>query len=162
MDYFHAHYLGYGTNTRSPQIILKVVTDVVLMYRGEGFAIHNILCDNEQVLIALNPSLGALCIKLITAGIKSNHITSLDRKIRLLKDLVRSILASLPFNLPNLLMKYAVKFAIYNINLLTHSHDSGMARTWGQCIRRFFPSSCCPMMIAYTERIFRKIFAGRC
>jgi hypothetical protein len=97
-----------------------------MMYRGEGFSIHNVLCDNEPTLPALEPTLGSLGIKLITAGIKSNHIASLDRAIRFLKDRVRTTLASLPYVLPKPLLRNAIAFVTHNLNLLAHSHSPSL------------------------------------
>jgi hypothetical protein len=96
-----------------------------MKYRGEGFSIHNVLCDNEPALTALEPTLGSMGIKLITAGIKSNHIAALDRAIRLLKDRVGSTLAELPYILPRQL-KSLVEFVVQNLNMISHSYSPSL------------------------------------
>jgi hypothetical protein len=110
------------TNGKTTAILAKLITEKILMCRGEGFSIHNVLCDNEPTLLALEPTLGS-GIKLITAEIKSNHIASLDRAIKFLKDRVRTTLASSPYVLPKPLLRYAIVFVTHNLNLLAHSHS---------------------------------------
>ncbi len=80
------HYLGSGTNSKTSSILEKVVHQIVSTYRGESFHVHSVLSDNEPVMLSLQSTLESLGIKHNLAGIKSNHLSFLDRKIRLLKD----------------------------------------------------------------------------
>lgn len=126
LNYMTAHHLGSGLSAKSTSSLSKILTEVIMKYRGEGFSTHSVLCDNEPALTALEPTLGSFGIKLITAGIKSNHIASLDRAIRLLKDRVRSTLAGLPYVLPQPLLKYLVAFVIHNLNMINHSYSPSL------------------------------------
>jgi hypothetical protein len=55
-------------------------------------------------------------------GTAGEHQTPrVDRKIRFVKDSMRSMLSSLPYKLPKSLLQYAVMFAMSRANLIRHS-----------------------------------------
>jgi hypothetical protein len=55
-------------------------------------------------------------------GTAGEHQTPrVDRKIRFIKDSMRSMLNSLPYKLPKSLLQYAVMFAVSRANLVRHS-----------------------------------------
>jgi hypothetical protein len=83
-------------------------------------------CDNEPSMTQLNSTAGSFGAKLSTAGIKSNHICRLDRKIRLVKDCVRSILAGLPYSWPGLLIRFPLleNFSPEGKQIITSTSES--------------------------------------
>ena len=59
---------------------------------------------------------------IVESGAGLSHPSGkIDRRIRSIKESVRCILISLPFNLPLSLLKYAVMFAVSRFNLFRHS-----------------------------------------
>ena len=79
-------------------------------YTGYGFRIVKIICDREGAFVHLIPD-----------GNGSSHPSGkIDRRIRSIKESVRSLFAALPYQVPLCIVKYAVMFAVSRFNLFRH------------------------------------------
>jgi hypothetical protein len=101
------HLPSYSpTKSKSSKVLEKSLGDQLRQYNGEGFHVHSIVCDNESALISLKPFVNSFGAKLATTGVNSHSVAMVDRKIRFIKERIRSIIHGLPFPLPPSLMKY--------------------------------------------------------
>jgi hypothetical protein len=115
---------GQGKNAER---ILEVIMAHVTTYWTQGFNIKSIHSDGEGGIKAIERNLNKIGIKLITSGPNRHGVPKVDRRIRTIKERVRSIVHGLPYILPPSLLKYCVMFAVSRINLLRHSDASGIA-----------------------------------
>jgi hypothetical protein len=112
------------SKSKSSKVLEKSLGDQLRQYKGEGFHVHSVTCDNESALVSLKSVINSLGAKLSTTGVNSHSVAIVDRKIRFIKERIRSIIHGLPFPLPPSLMKYCVYFATSRINLIRHSETS--------------------------------------
>ncbi len=119
------HLPSYGqSDSKSTKIISKSLVGQLVQYKSEGFYVYSILTDNEPSIIALKPIINEMGAKLITTGVQSHAVAIVDRKIRFIKEKVRSILSGLLFPVPHDLLKWVVYFAASRINLIRHGESN--------------------------------------
>ena len=104
--------------------IKLIITSMLALYRSEGFFVNTIFSDNESTLTHLKYAINNYGCKLITSGVKTNALATIDRKIRFVKERLRSILSNLPYQLPHYLLKYAIFYTVSRINLIRHSESN--------------------------------------
>ena len=90
-------------------------------YKKWGFSVNKVICDREGAFIKLIPDLDRLGIIIEPASGSSHPSGKIDRRIRSIKESVRCIIIALPFQLPMVLLKYAVMFAVTRFNLIRHN-----------------------------------------
>jgi hypothetical protein len=102
---------------RSVEEVMKAVKEINMFYMGRGFQIRTIHADGEfEVFKPLIESLpGGPRLNLATA---KEHVPEIERRIRTVKERVRSVRASLPFNMiPVLLLIHMV---LHTVKMLNH------------------------------------------
>ena len=87
------------------------------MYREQGFKVHSILLDSESGLIALAEDNQRSGVK-ITYAPPGQHVPTIERKIRLVKERCRAVLSALPCPLTKHLLLSMMKFCVSRLNLL--------------------------------------------
>jgi hypothetical protein len=119
------HLSSYGSKERKNTPIIKTsLFGVLSQYRAEGFHIYSIVCDEEPAFVSLQPDINALGSS-ISYNISSSHSTAIiDRKIRFIKERARSVISSLSFNLPKILLKWLVYYVVSRINLTPHGDSA--------------------------------------
>jgi hypothetical protein len=109
--------------TRSGEALAKTVKEHLNGYTSRGFVPHMLFSDNEggiRVIVSdLNQA--GVAVNMATPG---QHVPVVENAIRLIKERVRCVVASLPFNLPKVFMKWLIGFAVSRINM-------GISRTSG-------------------------------
>ena len=102
--------------------ILDALQGQIDTYKRRGFVIDHISSDGEGSIAKIKSEQGKE-IGSINATINVNisgagqHDSTIERRIRQVKERVRSVLHSLPYNLPGFLLDYAVYFVIMRINM---------------------------------------------
>ena len=86
--------------------------------RTKGFVIRELHVDPHQSLVRLVNQLPGVTVIVVGAG---DHVGKVERKIRSIKDRIRSVVADLAFKLPGKLVKDVVMYAVNRINLQPYS-----------------------------------------
>jgi hypothetical protein len=109
--------LSTSLDSRSKEDIAEAIISQVNTYKSEGFIVKMIECDGEGGIIVAKDLLAenGVTLNKCAAG---QHVPTAERSIRTIKERIRSILASLPYNVPKSFMKYLVNFVIMKINSL--------------------------------------------
>ena len=102
--------------SRSATELKKVLFDQFRRYEAEGFQIYAVRSDGESGVKAIKGDLEAYGVMVDTAG-TGQHVPIADRMIRTVKERARSILASLPYTLPDSLKHWVIFFAVNRINM---------------------------------------------
>ncbi len=90
-------------------------------YNSYGFRVTKVICNSDSSFIHIIPDLELLGI-LVAPGVSASHPSGrIDKRISSIKEMVRSMLASLPYNTPMFLLKFAVLFAVSRFNLISHN-----------------------------------------
>jgi hypothetical protein len=94
---------------KNAERILEVIMAHVSSYWTQGFNVKTIHSDGEGGIRSIEKDLKRVGIKLITSGPNRHVVPKVDRRIRMIKERVRSIIHGLPYFLPPSLMKYCVQ-----------------------------------------------------
>ena len=78
------------------------------------------LTDGEKGLISLQTYLQGQGIRVNPSG-AGQHVPVVERKIRQIKERVRAVVNTLPYTVPESLMRYLVLFCVSRINMLPSS-----------------------------------------
>ena len=108
--------LAAQVKSRSVKDISSTIKLFISKARQQGWVL-NCLSDNEgaiKSLIAKNEITGDT----VSSG---GHVPIVERKIRTIKERVRTILHSLPYYLPKSLLKYLVYFVVSRLNLTSQN-----------------------------------------
>ena len=105
-------------NGRKYDAIQLVLENQINKYTSKGFKIGTICSDGEGAIAKLERESG-LTDKSITINISGpgQHVPTIERKIRQVKERVRIILHSLPYTLAGFLLVYLVYYAVSRINM---------------------------------------------
>lgn len=116
-------YMLCGTlEDKTTRSILEMFTKLHARILSHGREIKCITTDSEATLQACADELGKNKIRLRLKG-PGEHAKTVERHIRTIKDKTRTLLNSLPYNLPKELVKYAVLFGIYKLNRTVRSQS---------------------------------------
>ena len=100
-------YSGYFTvvalRNKNKECVRDGIIAVDAMYRSHGHAIRRLHTDAEPVFTSIVEQLAAIGI-LHVQSIPGRHARRIERAIRTLKERARTIMASLPFELPKSLL----------------------------------------------------------
>lgn len=99
------------------------IDEIINKHNIAGFKIVCIKCDNEGGIVSLNNYLNSLNIKLNIVP-REQHIPLIERKIRQIKEIMRTIISGLEYRLPKTLLDYLVFYAIKCINALPTKHNN--------------------------------------
>lgn len=114
---------GHNIPNKELDTIFPHLEAIIHLYRLRGYRVVWLLTDME--FAGLQERLLGLDVRLnITSA--NEHVGRVERCIRTIKEDVRTILASLPFNkYPLAITREAVLYAIYVQNLITRRHGPG-------------------------------------
>ena len=122
-------YSGYFTvvalRNKHKECVRDGIIAVDAMYRSHGHAIRRLHTDAEPVFTSIVEQLAAIGI-LHVQSIPGRHARRIERAIRTLKERARTILASLPFELPKSLLGEAYAYVQNCINLVPSNSRGGM------------------------------------
>lgn len=116
-----ATFLGTGENKRTTPDLDKALREQLKTYKSSRFTVDMIQSDNEGALASAARGCRQLGIFFNPVG-PGQHAVRIERKIREVKEIARSVYHSLPFTLPRSLIKWLVSFAVARINLLPHKN----------------------------------------
>jgi hypothetical protein len=93
----------------------------IARYSLFGFTVSSIVCDSEGGFRSIVPDLELIRVRVEPGASASHPAPQIDRRIRSIKESMRSILASLPYNTPVSWYKHCVIFCVSRFNLFSHS-----------------------------------------
>lgn len=103
-------------NSRSEPIVRAAFNNQVKQLRARHFLVVRVLVDGEGALFAMRFDLQAAGIMVDPAG-PNQHVPAVEVRIKVLKQIFRSVYTSLPYKLPKFLFKYLVYFAASRVNM---------------------------------------------
>ena len=103
--------------SKSTAAIKSALAKQIGAYTYSKFTITTILTDGEGAVQALSDYLLSIGIKVNPTG-AGQHVPVIENKIRQVKERVRAILNTLPFNLPSTMMKHLVSYAVSSLNMM--------------------------------------------
>ncbi len=84
--------------------------------KSRFFTAVRILVDGEGAVFALRDNLAAAGV--VLEGVSRNqHVPAVEVRIKIIKNIFRSIITSLPYKLPKFLYKYLVFFGVSRVNM---------------------------------------------
>jgi len=121
--------VGHLGRSRGTAAVRKVLDSQLREYRSRDFEIGSILTDGEGAMKTLAHELRGAGYKIEPAG-PAQHVPVIERKIRQVKEGMRSVLHSLPYILAMRFLVFLVYFVVSRINMLpsTSRVDSIPAR----------------------------------
>ena len=100
---------------------LKIaLDDMIEKYHSSGFIVTHIKCDGEKGIEKLSNYFLSKNIVLNVAS-REQHVPIVERKIRLMKERMRAIITTLPYNLPKLVLDHLVFHSVKSINILPNN-----------------------------------------
>ena len=99
--------------------ISAAIGDHIKMIKENGYIPMVITLDPAQAHIALGKSLDGVPVKIVAPG---THVRIAERAIRVVKERMRSVLASLPFKLPTKLFPSLASYVVNRINCIPRLH----------------------------------------
>jgi hypothetical protein len=102
-----------GVTNLSVQALGTGVQSHVNTLRSRGFEPERIFVDPHKSLVALQGAFPGIEIDPCGAG---DHLDKVDTRIRRLKELMRSVMADLPYTLPRQLLKDLVTYGVSRLN----------------------------------------------
>lgn len=108
--------LGNWLESRSEKHLLAAFNGQLRQLRGRFFEVARILVDGEGGIYAIRELLAQAGIVLEPVG-RNQHIPEVEIRNKVVKQIFRSVITSLPYKLPKFLFKYLVFFALSRINL---------------------------------------------
>jgi hypothetical protein len=108
-----ATYLSDGRTTKS---IVHAVIEQIAAYQSKGFSVETIVFDNEGGLVAASAALNALGVNMEIAA-PGAHVGKIERKLRCLKERMRSVISMLKFTLPISLLPLLVLYCVHRMNM---------------------------------------------
>ena len=106
-----------GKSKGTTGVVAAVRTQMDLL-KQKGFIVRKMSVDADPVFVSLKKLMNDLEIEICGAG---SHEPIVERAIRVIKDRVRSVLASLSYHLPSKLISYCVNFCVNRINAVVRS-----------------------------------------
>jgi hypothetical protein len=104
-----------------------ILDQMINYYRSSGFSVKFIKTDGEGAVVALSSYLNGRGIKVNSTG-KSQHVPQIERKIRQVKERVRSHISVLPFKLTKQMLLQLVLFCVQSINIIPqNTNDSKLS-----------------------------------
>eukprot|EP01037_Dinobryon_pediforme_P029174 gene29174-32726_t len=98
------------TNKKAATLAAALL-EQVFQYRAKGFPVIRVISDPEPVLMALQSTLMQHGIDYHAVGPKQ-HVAPAEAAIKMIKERVRAVLHSLPYQLPDFLFPHAVDFVV--------------------------------------------------
>ena len=128
--------LAAKLKSRGLENIYGVLCKQIAEVRSRGFNIPRLKCDPESGLVALRDMLGQdHGIVLETVG-NNEHVSIVERKIRVIKERVRGIVNTLPHRLPSKLLPLLVLFCVNRINMTPSVATVSDASPWERFYRK--------------------------
>lgn len=119
----HLMMVTHLGGSRSALALSKAIKEHLAGYTSRGFMPTMIFSDNEGGIVSIVSELhnAGVAVNLASPG---QHVPVVENAIRLIKERVRCIIATLPFKLPRYFMKWLIGFVVGRINM-------GISRTSG-------------------------------
>ena len=108
---------GNKAHARNTESVKKHLFRHINNYRARNFRIVTVNCDGEGAFNAVADDLRAIGIDVNPHG-PGQHVSVVERSIRLIKERVRGIYNTLPYTLPASLLVWLVYFAVNRINIV--------------------------------------------
>ena len=124
-DEFSGYIMAIGLPRKTTTQVRDAIATVNAAYRSQGHVIQRISTDAEPCFVAITNQLGALGIEAVQSS-PGRHARRVERAIRIIKERARTILASLPFELPKCLLGEVYAYSVQCINLVPSVSRSGM------------------------------------
>jgi hypothetical protein len=108
---------GNKIHARNALHVKKYLYRQINNYRARNFRITSINCDGEGAFNAITDDLRSIGIDVNLHG-PGQHVSVVERTIRLIKERVRGIYNTLPYVLPASLLIWLVYYAVNRINIV--------------------------------------------
>lgn len=102
------------------------LVDQIASLKSHGYSVEKVYCDADASLVALKGRLAHIAFDFAGAG---DHMPRADERIKCLKKIYRSVLASLNFALPNNLVYPLVIYCCKRLNMLRGNRNEPPAVT---------------------------------
>lgn len=109
--------INHLKGSRTAATLMSAISNQLNRYTSQGFVVNTILTDGEGGLIALESYLNSEGISVNPAG-PGQHVPVVENKIRQIKERCRAIINTLPYTLPETLMKWLVSYSVSRLNML--------------------------------------------
>ena len=117
------HLLATHIDTRDTSSLRKAIRTHLSFYSRRRIHTPILYSDNERGLAALGTELANAGIQLIHCGF-GMHVHTVERAIRYIKEVVRSVHAGLPYTCPRAIFKLLVPFVALRLNIFPSSTRS--------------------------------------
>ena len=106
--------------SRTSGVLAESLAAIVNELTSHGFRPTALQSDGEGGLAAIVPTINALGMVFNPAG-PEQHVPVVENKIKQIKERVRAILSTLPFNLPAFLLRWLVLYCVNRLNMCPSS-----------------------------------------
>jgi hypothetical protein len=97
---------------------------MITKYHESQFGVSVIKCDSEAGIATLEPYFKKKFNIMFNVVSKEQHVPAVERKIRRVKERIRGILSTIPYNLCKILFDYLVFYVIKLINLIPMTYNN--------------------------------------
>ena len=108
--------IGDLGDTKSAAQVKPQLWSAIASLKARGFVVNQVRSDRDGAISKLAVKLGKEGIHYDPSG-TAQHVPIVERKIRVIKERARAVLASLHFPLPRDLLPYLVKYCVIYINM---------------------------------------------
>lgn len=106
--------------SRAYKQVSDALSEQLNRYKSEGFVVTTVFTDGEGAIAKMEHLLRERGISINTTG-AGQHVPTVERKIRVIKERCRGIYNTLPFRLRKIDLKWLINYAVTRINLLPTS-----------------------------------------
>jgi hypothetical protein len=112
-----ATHLGKDMGGRAKAIVRQALAKQIGLYKSRQFTITTLLSDGEGAIASLTSEIEASSIAVNPSG-AGQHVPTIERNIRTMKERARGILATIPYELPTTLIPWLVYYVVTRINIV--------------------------------------------
>ena len=100
---------------RSSQLVAESILSQVRKLRANGFDVCQVFVDGESSMVSTAEPLAEHRLEVVRVG-TGEHVTMVERVVRVLKERVRCVLIELPWKFPKALIKWLIYYCVTRIN----------------------------------------------
>ena len=103
--------------TRKAADLLESISSHIIGYKKENFEISDIIIDGEGAIVPISDILSERFKAKVNPRTSGDHVGIPEKKISVIKQSVNSVLASLLYNLPKILLAWCILYCVSRINM---------------------------------------------
>ena len=109
---------------RTSIVIKDALESMIIKYHESQFGVSVIKCDSEAGISTLESYFKKKFNISFNVVSKEQHVPAVERKIRQVKERIRGILSTIPYNLCKILFDYLVYYVVKLINLIPMTYNN--------------------------------------